>query len=134
MAFCNFFKSLSVHLNLRSPQINGSLQELVFFAFQVIWTFLWPSYTQRHWNTPIFMIWKWVYFNVSECKYFQMRYWPILYVELTYSNSYFFKVGKRPVFMQATSSHLSVLPSSGIPTPNKKLLWIISGHNIKAKY
>ena len=38
----------------------------------------------------------------GRCKCFQMRYWPNFYVDPTYSNSYFFKVGKRPVFMQAT--------------------------------
>ena len=37
-----------------------------------------------------------------KCKCFQMRYWPNLYADPTYSNSYFFKVDKRPVFMQAT--------------------------------
>ena len=38
----------------------------------------------------------------GRCKCFQMRYWPNFYVDQTHSNSYFFKVGKQPVFMQAT--------------------------------
>ena len=32
-----------------------------------------------------------------------MRYWPHFYVDPTHSNTYFLKVGKSPVFMQATA-------------------------------
>ena len=36
------------------------------------------------------------------CKCFQMRYWPNFYVDPTYSNTCFFKVGKRRVLLQGT--------------------------------
>ena len=37
---------------------------------------------------------------ISRC--FQMRYWPNFYVDPTYSNTCFFKVGKRRVLLQGT--------------------------------
>ena len=36
-----------------------------------------------------------------------MRYLSQFYVDPTHSNTYFFKVGKWPVFMQATVTHRS---------------------------
>ena len=36
------------------------------------------------------------------CKCFQMRYWPNFYVDPTYSNTCFFKVGKWRVLLQGT--------------------------------
>ena len=36
------------------------------------------------------------------CKCFQIRYWPNFYVDPTYSNTCFFKVGKWQVLLQGT--------------------------------
>ena len=46
----------------------------------------------------------------GSCKCFQMRYWPHFYVDPTHSNTYFLKVGKWPVFMQATVSVVNFFP------------------------
>ena len=39
---------------------------------------------------------------IGTCKMFQMRYWPNFYVDLNYSNAYFFKLDKWRVYLQAT--------------------------------
>ena len=54
------------------------------------------------------------------CKCFQMRYWPNFYVDPTYSNTCFFKVGKRRVLLQGTVSPKRVRIHSG--TPRRKIL------------
>ena len=48
----------------------------------------------------------------GSCKCFQMRYWPHFYVDPTHSNTYFLKVGKWPVFMQATVASFMVIYGS----------------------
>ena len=39
---------------------------------------------------------------IGSFKMFQMRYWPNFYVDLNYSNAYFFKLDKWRVYLQAT--------------------------------
>ena len=45
------------------------------------------------------------------CKCFQMRFWPNFYVDPTYSNTCFFKVGKRRVLLQGTVQMNTLLAS-----------------------
>ena len=57
------------------------------------------------------------------CKCFQIRYWPNFYVDPTYSNTCFFKVGKWRVLLQGTV-HLEIDLLMG----NGKLIRLLQLH------
>ena len=97
--FSNLTRSCGINLYLS----NIKFQQKLFTSKKVIqlWNFGIPEIIPK---SPVTLGFSKVSLRgpKGRCKCFQMRYWLNFYVDPTYSNSYIFKVSKRPVFMQAT--------------------------------
>ena len=106
LSFLKNFLKLTVSYGINLQSLNMKFQEKIFTTKKVI----------KLWNFGNFGIPKIIpkslitlrFSKISlhelkgSCKCFQMRYWAHFYVDPTHSNTYFFQVGKWPVFMQAT--------------------------------
>ena len=105
LSFLKNFLKLTVPYGINLQSLNMKFQEKIFTTIKVIQLWNFGNFGIPEIIPKSIVTLRFLKISLHDlkgsCKCFQMRYWPHLYVDPTHSNTYFLKVGKWGVLLQA---------------------------------